>query len=269
LTFLFADASIATNESYRKVAIERGRMDPDHAFIVRSAPDLSRFQACEPVASYKEGKPFLVGYVGVMGEQEGVDLLLQAAHHLIRQCGRSDVQFCLVGGGPSLESLRRLSEQMGLSDNVKFLGRVPDRTLLEVLSTSDICVNPDRVNPFNAQSTMNKIMEYMALAKPIVQFDMTEGRVSAGASSLYAKANDPVDLAQCIDTLLDDPERRARMGKIGQLRLERRLGWDRQIPELIRAYETALGLQEVHSPQDVVGTWSVAKASNSNHRRAG
>ncbi len=150
---------------------------------------------------------------------------------------RTDVQFCLVGGGSSLARLKALSAEMGLDDYVTFTGRAPDATLLEVLSTADVCVNPDRVNPMNDKSTMNKIVEYMALGKPIIQFEVTEGRHSAGESSLYAKANDPVDLGEHLLSLLADPDRRARMGRIGRERVETELSWEHQKPKLVAAYQ--------------------------------
>jgi glycosyltransferase involved in cell wall biosynthesis len=236
LTFETADISIATNESYRKIAIERGRMKPEDVFVVRSGPDLSRIVRVSPDPKWRNGRRHVVGYVGVMGEQEGLDLLLESARYIVHVMGRRDVQFCLVGGGSSLARLKELAAQMDLSDYVTFTGRVPDAVLLEVLSTADLCVNPDRVNPMNDKSTMNKIIEYMALGKPIVQFEVTEGRYSAGASSLYADPNDPVDMARQIANLLDDPERRAEMGRCGRERVTAELSWDHQKPKLVHAY---------------------------------
>lgn len=162
LTFKAADVSIATNHSYRQIAIERGRMPPERVHVVRSGPDLSRLRRVEPVESWKNGRAHMVGYVGVMGEQEGIDLLIDAADHLVRVMGRTDIQFVLVGGGPALDELKALSAHKGLDDFLTFTGRAPDKDLFEVLSTMDIGVNPDRVNAMNDKSTMNKIMEYMS-----------------------------------------------------------------------------------------------------------
>jgi glycosyltransferase involved in cell wall biosynthesis len=237
LTFLVADISIATNESYRRIALERGRMAPEKVFVVRSGPSLERLRILPPVPSFKRGRRFLVGYVGVMGAQEGIPYLLEAARHIVRDLGREDVQFALVGGGPALEQMRRLSSQMQLDPYVDFLGRVPDATLLEVLNTADVCVNCDEVNPMNDKSTMNKIMEYMALGKPIVQFELTEGRFSAREASLYARPNDARDFAERILELLADPERRERMGRFGRERVERQLAWEYEAPKLLAAYE--------------------------------
>ena len=235
LTFALADISIATNESYKAIAIERGRMNPRDVFVVRSGPDLSRFTLVPPAERWRNGRRFLVGYVGVMGEQEGIDLLLDAVAALVER-GRTDIQFCLVGGGPSLAELKARCARQGLNDYVTFTGRAPDGDLFEVLSTADVCVNPDRVNPMNDKSTMNKILEYMAFGKPIVQFDVTEGRVSAADASLYACANDAADMADKIAWLLERPEERARMGAIGVARVRDDLSWAHQVPKLVAAY---------------------------------
>ena len=240
-TFRTADVSIATNESYKRIAVERGGMDPDKVFIVRSGPDLTRLERRPATDRWHNGRRFMVGYVGVMGDQEGVDLLLESARHLVKDKGRDDIQFVLVGGGPSLDGLRAMSEEMGLGDHVTFTGRAPDADLFEVLSGADVCVNPDRVNAMNDLSTMNKILEYMAFERPIVQFDVREGRFSAQEASLYAAANDPVDFAERIEALLADPEARARMGAFGRARVEAEMAWPYQVPQLIAAYEAALG----------------------------
>lgn len=239
LTFKAADVVISTNESYRKIAIERGGKKPEDVFVVRSGPDLNRVKAVEPNDSLKNGRDYLIGYLGVMGDQEGIDLLLQSVAHLVHTKGRQDIQFALVGGGPALDSLKCMAHQLGVSDYVTFTGRAPDQVLFEVLSTSDVCVNPDRVNPMNDKSTMNKILEYMAIGKPIVQFDVTEGRYSAQAASLYAKANDPIDFADKIEELLANPEKRAYMGGFGKRRVETEMAWTYEIPKLLSAYKAA------------------------------
>ncbi|MDF8334978.1 glycosyltransferase family 4 protein [Novosphingobium cyanobacteriorum] len=236
LTFRCATVSIATNHSYRQIALDRGGMKDKDVFVVRSGPDLSRLKAVAPVPTWNNGRRFLVGYVGVMGEQEGIDLLVDAADHIVHKLCRRDIQFCLVGGGPSLQSLKDLVAGRGLADYITFTGRAADQILFEVLSTMDVGVNPDRVNAMNDKSTMNKIMEYMALGKPMVQFDVTEGRFSAQDASLYARANDPVDLADKLIELLEDPERRTAMGEYGRRRVENELSWAHQIDHLIAAY---------------------------------
>ena len=237
MTFKTADVSIATNESYKKIAIERGGMDPNRVYVVRSGPMLDRLKIIPPVEALKKGRKYLVGYVGVMGKQEGIDLLLQAAQHMIKNMRRSDVHFGLVGGGTSLDEMKQMAIDLEISDYVTFTGRVPDQELLEMLNTADVCVNPDVANDMNDKSTMNKIMEYMALAKPIVQFDLTEGRFSAQEASLYAAKNDPEDMARKIVELLDDPGHRQRMGEHGRNRVESELEWKYEVPKLLAAYE--------------------------------
>jgi glycosyltransferase involved in cell wall biosynthesis len=241
LTFRTADVSIATNESYRRIAIERGGMDPSRVFVVRSGPKLDRLKIVPPVESLKKGRRFLVGYVGVMGRQEGIDYLLRAVAHIVHDLGRTDVHFGLVGGGTSLDEMKAYANELGVADYVTFTGRVPDQQLLEMLNTADVCVNPDVANEMNDKSTMNKIMEYMALGKPIVQFDLTEGRFSARDASLYAKRNDERDLGARIVELLDDPERRRRMGEFGRNRVLHELEWKYEAPKLIAAYRAATG----------------------------
>lgn len=242
LTFKSAKVSLATNESYRHIAIERGGMKSNDVFVVRSGPDLSRLRKVSPELRWRNGRRYLVGYVGVMGDQEGIDLLIEAVHYIVYRLERTDIQFCLVGGGPSLPKLEKMAHSRGLSEHVTFTGRASDQDLLEVLSTMDVGVNPDRVNEMNDKSTMNKIMEYMALGKPIVQFDVVEGRFSAGGASLYADANNPLDLADKILELLDDPEKRLSMGELGRIRVENELSWIYQVKPLIAAYRRALDL---------------------------
>jgi glycosyltransferase involved in cell wall biosynthesis len=204
--------------------------------VVRSGPSLERMQRVAPVEAHKGGRRFLVAYVGVMGAQEGIEYLLEAARHIVFDLRRSDVAFRLVGDGTDRARLERLAQEMGLGDAVAFMGRVSDQVLLEVLNTADVCVNPDEYNEMNDKSTMNKIMEYMSLAKPIVQFDLTEGRYSAREASLYARRNDARDFAGRIVELLDDPERRARMGELGRRRVVEELSWDHEAPRLLGAY---------------------------------
>jgi glycosyltransferase involved in cell wall biosynthesis len=237
LSFRTADVAIATNHSYRRIAIERGGMAPERVFVVRSGPCLERLKIVPADEKLKKGRKFLVGYVGVMGRQEGIDYLLRAAAHLVYELKRSDVHFGLVGGGTSLEEMKALAKQLGVADYVSFTGRVPDPELLAMLSTADVCVNPDVANDMNDISTMNKVMEYMALGKPIVQFDLTEGRYSARQASLYARRNNAFDLALKIAELLDDPARRAAMGAYGRRRVEHELEWRYEVPKLLAAYD--------------------------------
>jgi glycosyltransferase involved in cell wall biosynthesis len=236
-TFAVADVSIATNASYRRIATTRGGMPEDRVFTVRSGPDLDRVRERPIEDRWRNHRTHMAAYVGVIGEQEGVDLLLRAMEHIIRTRGRTDLQMVIVGSGPQLASVSGLSQHLGLSDFVTFTGRVDDDTLMTILSTADVCVNPDRPNPMNDKSTMNKIMEYMALGKPVVQFDLTEGRVSAQGASLYARNIDVAGFGDKILELTDDPERRAAMGAIGRKRVVNELSWAHEAPKLLAAYD--------------------------------
>jgi len=245
LTFRFSDVVMSTNDSYREIAITRGGRAPEEVFVVRNGPDLRMFKPVSPDPLLKFGKKYLVGYVGVMSSQEGLDILLEVAEH-IRRCGRNDVHFTCVGGGPALPELKRLVGVRRLEGMVTFTGRISDADLLRALSTADVCVNPDRPCSMNDMSTMIKIMEYMALGKAIVQFDMKEGRVSAQDASLYcSQAGGVADFAEKILWLLDHPEERERMGEFGRRRVERELAWEYCVKNLFAAYDKALGATEV------------------------
>lgn len=239
-SFTTADAVISTNGSYRRLALERGRVHASKVFVVRSGPTPERMRIGPPNPALRKGRRHLVAYLGLISEQEGIDLLLHSVHRIVRKHGRKDVHFGIVGGGPALNAMRALRDALALDDYVTFTGRASDEDMLAMLNTADLCVNPDRVNAYTTICTMNKVMEYMALAKPIVQFESVEGRVSAGAAAAYAKPNDSADLADQILALLDDPERRRTMARIGYERIQTELSWEHQAVHLLSAYRTAL-----------------------------
>jgi glycosyltransferase involved in cell wall biosynthesis len=234
-----ADIVISTNDSYRKIAIERGGKDPSRVFVVRNGPDLQRLRVLAPVPALKHGRSYLVGYVGIIGAQEGLHHLIRAAAFIVHDCRRSDIHFAIIGSGSHLDSNRRLAQSLNVDDYFTFTGRISDdQILLEYLNTADLCVGSDDHSSLNDKSTMIKIMEYMALGKPIVQFALTEGRISAGDASLYANPNDPIDFAKKILKLLDDPVQRALMGQYGRKRVELALAWNHQAPRLLAAYDS-------------------------------
>lgn len=241
LTYRFAAVSIETNDSFKAIALGRGGMNAADVFVVRSAPSADRFADARPDEQWRRGRKHLVGYVGIMGSQDGLDYLLEAAAEIVR-LGRDDVQFVLVGDGTELPRLRARAADLGLGSQVEFTGLVSSDELLgSILAAADVCVSPDEANAMNDISTMNKIMEYMALGKPVVQFELTEGRVSAAGASLYAAANDSQALAECILRLVDDEALRTRMGELGRQRMQTSLGWEAQVPALLAAYDRALG----------------------------
>jgi glycosyltransferase involved in cell wall biosynthesis len=238
-TFRVSDVVLSTNDSYREIAIVRGGISEDHIFVVRNGPSSETFKAVPPNSNLKHGKRYLIGYVGVMNSQDGLDILLDVALR-VKNLGRRDIHFTCVGAGPELPNLRRMNKEKNLEETVTFTGYVPDAELLEILSTADVCVNPDRPCEMSSVSTMIKIMEYMALGKPIVQFEGKEGRFSAQEASLYSQGVDHVaDFADKILWLLDHPEERARMGEFGRRRIETDLGWEHSADKLLAAYEKA------------------------------
>jgi len=239
LTFRTANVSIATNESYREVALTRGGMKAERVFIVRSSPDLAKIRRVPPQAELKQGRNFLVVYLGTMGPQEGVDLLIESAAHLVNQKNRRDVSFVMIGGGSEIPRLKAQAAARGIESFVTFTGRIPDDALAAYLSTADVCAAPDPKNPMNDKSTMNKILEYMAYARPVVLFDLTEGRRSAGDAALYARPNDPVDFAEQILKLLDSEPLRRQLGELGRQRIEEQLNWEIEKKALLDAYEAA------------------------------
>lgn len=239
LTYRFSDVVMATNASYNHLAVTRGRVAPEDVFIVRNGPDLETFKVVPPNPALKYGKAYLVGYVGNMSDQDGLDILLDVALRL-KKLGRIDIHFTCVGGGPALDSLRNMVRDKEIGDMVNFTGRVPDKQLLEILSTADVCVNPDKPCEMNDISTMIKIMEYMALGKPIVQFDLREGRFSAQDAAVYADTRNQVtDFAAKIIWLLDNPDKRRRMGEFGRRRVEKELAWEYSVQNLLAAYQRA------------------------------
>ncbi|MEV0381975.1 glycosyltransferase family 4 protein [Nonomuraea sp. NPDC050643] len=236
LTYRAAHVVIATNESYRQVALTRGGKRPEDVFVVRSAPAVERFHRVPPDEPVKRGKPYLLCYLGVMGPQDGVDYALRSLARL----PRDDWHAVFVGGGDTFDAMVALSRELGLADRVEFTGRIPDEDLMRYLSTADVCLSPDPLNPLNDVSTMNKVMEYMAMAKPIVSFELREARVSAGEAAVYAPANDVDEFAKLISYLLDHPEERRRMGEIGQARVGGPLSWDESRKALMAAYSKVI-----------------------------
>lgn len=237
MTFACATVSIATNESFREIAIRRGRMAPEDVFVVRSAPKVEKFEIRPPDPALRRGAGTVLGYVGVIGQQEGMDLLVEAARHLIFDLGRRDVHFLIVGFGPELPNVQADVAAKGLEAHFTFTGPLYGDDLLRALNSCDIGVSPDPKNAMNDISTMNKVMEYMTLEKPVVQFDLKEGRASAGDAALYARANDPADFAARIAELMDAPERAAEMGRRGRARVMERLSWAHSVPHLLAAYD--------------------------------
>jgi glycosyltransferase involved in cell wall biosynthesis len=250
LAYAAADVVIATNESYRRIALERGRVAPDRVFVVRNGPNLDRFVPVDPDPRLKRGKEHLVCYIGVIGHHDGVDHALRALAHLRHGIGRTDFHAVFIGFGDALESCIGLARELRLGDCVEFTGRGTDEVLQRYLSTADVCLSPDPQSPFNDVSTMMKIMEYMSMSRPIVSFDLTESRFSAGEAAVYAHNDDEEEFARLIAKLLDAPEQRAEMGAAGRRRVEQSLSWNASRQQLLQAYDFALA----HRPPTGAGT---------------
>ncbi len=234
-----ADVVIATNESYREIALTRGSKRSADVFVVRNGPDLARFLPAEPDIALKRGKPLLIAYVGVMAPQDGVDHAVRALAATAAR--RRDWHAVLAGEGEAREGLERLAAELGIGDAVEFAGWLDDEQITRLLSTCDVCLAPEPSNPLNERSTMVKIAEYLAMSRPVVAYDLLESRRAAGDAAAYATPNDVESLAARIEELLDDPERRAVMGAIGRDRVERLLSWELSQAELLAAYRRALG----------------------------
>jgi len=240
LSCCLADHLIATNESYKKVEMERDGVPQTRITVVRNWTDLHLRTPVEPEQTLLAMRKTIIGYVGVMGYQDGVDYLLRALHHLVHDLGRTDFYCIIIGTGDAWPGLKVLARQLALDDYVHFTGLISDADVLRMLTAADICVDPDPSNPFNDRSTMIKMMEYMALGKPIVAFDLLEHRFTAQGAALYATPNDERSFAQAIALLMDDPERRRIMGALGRRRIELQLSGEIVIPKLLEAYRAVM-----------------------------
>jgi glycosyltransferase involved in cell wall biosynthesis len=236
-TFETADLVITTNQSHQRIAIERGGMAPGDVYVVRSGPDLERLTVYPPDPAWRNGKRHLLVYLGEICEQDGVDHLVRALKLLRDELGRDDVHCVLVGGGPHQPSIRAYAEELGVAELCTFTGRVSDDDLCRILSSADVGVDPDPKNAWSDRSTMNKIMEYMFFGLPIVAYELTENRFSAGPAALFAEPNRERALAGCIVELLDDPARRLQMGQAGRERVRMELAWEHSRPVLLAAYD--------------------------------
>lgn len=240
-TFKTADVVISTNESFKEIAIKRGSKNEDDVIVVRNGPDLNKFKPRAPRSELKDGRNYMVCYVGVMAIQDGLDYLLRAIHQVICVRNRNDITFVLIGSGDVLDNLKQLAKDLDIDQNVVFTGRIDDDILLaDYLSTADVCVAPDPMNDLNDKCTLIKIPEYMAIGKPTVSFNLTESKFSAQDAAVYAEKNDCAEFGNKIVELLDDPARRSEMGEFGQKRVHDILSWEHSKKNLLLAYERAL-----------------------------
>jgi glycosyltransferase involved in cell wall biosynthesis len=251
-TFRAADHIVSTNGSYAGIAMERGGRDSSDVTVVRTGPDPDRLRRAAPMEELRRGRRHLVAYIGVMGPQDGVDLAVRAAHHVVHELGRDDVSFTFMGGGDCYEELVALRDELGLREHVELPGRVPDATVVDVLSTAALGLSPDPKNPLNDLSTMNKTLEYMAFELPVVAFDLKETRVSAENAACYVPDGDIAGFARAIVNLLDDEPRRSAMGDIGRARIEGAYGWPYQKAAYVRVYDRLVGRTPSDESQVIV-----------------
>jgi glycosyltransferase involved in cell wall biosynthesis len=239
-SFRVANTCIATNESFKDIAVRRGGKDPKRVFVVRNCPDLATFRRPQLRNSNKFGRSLVVVYVGFMGTQDGLDLLLESIAHIVKGQNRKDTHFVLVGGGTVVPELQAIIAAKNLDAYVTLTGQVSHDEVAAYLSSADLGVAPDPKNAMNDHSTMVKIFEYMAFGLPVVLFDLKEGRRAAGDAALYAVPNDPIDFANQIAKLLNCRELRQQLGDHGRKQIEERLNWEAEKTSLIRAYDMAL-----------------------------
>jgi glycosyltransferase involved in cell wall biosynthesis len=223
-----ADHVISTNDSYRDIAISRSGKAPADVTVVRTGPDPAKLRRVDADPALRRGRRFLAAYIGVMGPQDGVDIVVRAADVVVHEMGREDIAFTLIGKGDCFDELVALRDELKLNGHVEFTGRAPDELVQSILSTADVGLSPDPKNPLNDVSTMNKTMEYMAFELPVVAFDLRETRVSAGEAAVYVRPNDVREYARAIVNLMDDAEARAQLGKLGRVRVEDELAWSHQ-----------------------------------------
>ena len=240
LSCRMANHIITTNESYKRIEMERAGVPEERITVVRNGPQLSSFPDCEPDPALRQPGKTLFGYVGIMGAHDGVDYLLRALKHLIHDLGRDDFFCFIIGIGPMLKALNQLKTELGLDSHVKLTGWVSQSEKWRILSSVDICVDPDPSNPFNDRSTMIKIAEYMALGKPIVAFDLPENRFTAQEAGLFVPGNDELEFAKALEQLMDDPVRRQTMGAFARRRVDTTLAWSHSEAHLLAAYQAVL-----------------------------
>jgi glycosyltransferase involved in cell wall biosynthesis len=244
-TFRTADLVISTNESYRRVAIQRGHVDPARAFVVRSAIRKGQFREGRSRLELRRGNRYLVCYVGTLGANDGIDLLLLAFHHVVHGCHRNDIRLAIVGNGEVRSEMMALSSRLLLRDFVEFTGERNDQAIADYLATADVCVEPAPRNSYNDQCTMNKVIEYMAMGKPVVAFDLHEVRETLQGGGVYVPSNNPIHFGEQILRLLESPEERRRMGREGMTRFNNVLAWEYQREPLLRAYEQLVSLSKL------------------------
>jgi glycosyltransferase involved in cell wall biosynthesis len=256
-TYRTADIVLVANESFKHIAIKRGGCRPSKIFVVRNGPNLKHMKPVTPEPELKRGYRYLLAYVGWMAVQDGIDYALYALHELVHKRGRQDVSLVLMGDGDYAPELRRLIKELQLEEQANFLGWTEPADVLRYLTVADIGLSPDPRNGLNEHCTMIKTVEYMAMSKPVVAFDLAETRFSAQDAALYAEPNVVADFADKIEMLLDDDKLRYRMGEIGIERIKGKLSWEQSIKNLRLAYEALFSVRSEVRASDTATTQNV------------
>jgi glycosyltransferase involved in cell wall biosynthesis len=238
LSYKYSNIVISTNESYKKIASERGGKAPDKVFVVRNGPDTRVFDYTEPDQSLKNGFEHMAAYIGIMGSLDGVDYIIKACHYLVYEMNITNIYYVLIGSGDEFDKLQAMADQLKVTDYIRFTGRIPDYDAIKILSTSDVCLSPDPYNHLNNISTMNKIMEYMVCKSPIVSFDLQEARFSAQKAALYVENNSVIEFAKGIIYLLENRAVAADMVKFGYNRVKNELSWESNEKLLLNSYDS-------------------------------
>jgi glycosyltransferase involved in cell wall biosynthesis len=253
ITYRTADRVISTNKSYKAIAVERGRLNPSEVTVVRSGPDTRAMRPIYPAIPGPKKKAFSLVYLGIMGPQDNVDLVLDVMERLVHKRGRNDVQATLLGFGDCLEDLRRRCTELDLDEYVTFTGRADRSMIADHLSVADVGLSPDLKTPLNDVSTMNKTMEYMAYALPSVSFDLVETRVSGRDSVIYVPSGDVDGFADAVELLLDDPALRLTMARRARARVAQELDWRPQARAYVGVFDDLSGQGQQVANDEVLG----------------
>ncbi|MEO1273946.1 MAG: glycosyltransferase family 4 protein [Pseudomonadota bacterium] len=239
-TFRLARTAIATNETFKAIAVERGGMAPEDVFVVKSYPRIERFVRTEPDPAIAAMGKTIIGYIGIMGAQDGVDMMIDALAEL-RARGRDDLHGLIIGDGPEWETLKAHARARGVEDGITFTGYQSGEALMAYLSAIDVGVIPDPPDAFNSKLSMNKVFEYMMLALPFAMFDLAQARREAGEAAVVVEEHGASALADALAALADDPARRAEMGRIGRAEAEASFRWENEVEALCAAHDRARG----------------------------
>lgn len=242
LTYACSDVVMVVNECCRKIALSRGGKVEEDVFVVRNGPAVESYKNARPDDTLRLGAKYLLSYVGMMGPQEGIDVLLRAIRSLATDHQRNDFHMLIMGNGTVFEPMKQYAKELGIDERITFTGHVDYDRVMQGIASADVCLCPDPKTPLNDKCSHVKVVEYMSLGRPLVAFDLEEVRNSADGAALYAEPNDEKDFASKIDHLLNSPDLRESMGRIGRERVAKFLTWEHSKENLYAAYERAFAM---------------------------